>query len=61
MTYLVWTGDDFGKVALLFILAFHNGFYDAGMIRAQIHETMRDARLPYGLEEGEGRCVNPAG
>lgn len=55
--YLVWTGDDFGELAFLLILTFDDGFDYRGMVRAQVHEDVCDARFPDGLKEGEGRCV----
>lgn len=50
---LVWTGDDLWKLAFLLILAFDYGLDDAGVVGAEVHEAVGDARLPDGLEEGE--------
>ena len=51
--YLIRTGDDFGELALVFVLALDDGFDDAGMVGPQVDEDMADACLPQGLEECE--------
>ena len=58
--HLVRTCDDLGKLALLFILAFDDGFDDGWVVASQVDKAMRDAGLPDGLEKGEGCCVPSA-
>jgi hypothetical protein len=58
-TCLIGAGNDLGELALLFILAFDDGFNDTGVVGSQIHKAVRDAGFPDSLEEGEGCCVDP--
>jgi hypothetical protein len=53
--HLVWTSDDFGKLAFLLILTFDDGFNDGRMIAPEVHKDVGDAILPQSLEEGK-RC-----
>jgi len=57
MAHLVRTSDDLWELPFLFILAFDDGFHYAGVVGAQVHEAVRDACFPDGLEKGEGCCV----
>ena len=59
VTYLVWTCNDLGELALFLILSLHYGFNDTWMVRTQVYEAVRDSGFPYGLQEGEGSGVNP--
>ena len=59
VTYLVWTCNDLGELALFLILSLHYGFNDTWMIRTQVYEAVCDSGFPYGFEEGEGSGVNP--
>ena len=45
-TYLVGTGDDTGEGTLLLPLAQDHGLDDAGVVGAQVDETMRHASSP---------------
>lgn len=56
--YLVGTCDNSGKVPLLFILTFDNGFDYRRVVGAQIYEDVGDASLRFCQCEAGGTALS---